>query len=818
MFEFKEEKLIKDSVHGYIRVPKVFIDNIIDTVEFQRLRNISQTGMKFLYPSATHDRFSHSIGVFHIGNLAVNALLKNFESNPHWNIRSDNTLYVFWATNKVLFLLACLLHDIGHSPFSHALEGFYNPQKGEGMNFVFENTDDSSQPKKSSGTKPIDTKAIPAWENIIKTVTTALINSDKYNTDESINNELIIEKAVLKCAPHEIMSAYLVIAEKPPWRQHIIEVFNRLEKEKYPDIPFLSTGEYDKDDQNVNSQEIENALAFIARMILGIKYENYEPEFQVRNCFVELLNGSIDVDKLDYIIRDTKSSGISNITIDIDRLINSLTIIPSTVYIKEYFDIKAERGVILQNIETDSDSSFELQGKLDRAIELKSYEKSDEKQEGNTDKDSANKFKITFSEGTILTLKQNETENDFLKYGRGEFSSGSVKQGVSHFSVSDSNPTISINVPAKIEFLELLDCRISSNSFTIESNEKSYGILSVDSLLSTGFSTFNGKFTFESNVMLTGQIKGSVKRLTVLGDLLTDKKIPPTQNCYTSFALGYKKPSMNILSNVADARNYLYLWIYADHKVVYYANFLIKELVSKAVNDIFRVGLSSFMLETLDSKKAFLLDDNYMLTQIRSAYEKKDDVDTIVPKQFAKLCDEFYSRKYHKSLYKTLAEFELIFDKYNEKQKPTDDRRIKKLKGYLDKISEYSLAKKTLQYGGIPAEQFDGAEIEHNGKKIKLSEFVEDIIWVDPQALIKGLKPHNILISFNGTETISTMDRLQILNNEKNSNLAESYFYIYYKLKENCSSEDAKKAPEHIKEILIKYFDEKLKDDSENKL
>lgn len=123
MFDIPNMKLFMDIVHGYISVPQIFVSNIIDTELFQRLRNIDQTGMRILYPNAKHDRFSHSLGVYHLGCRAVDALLKNFSrSNTYWNVRSDNTSNVFWAKNKILFLLACLLHDIGHAPFSHSLE------------------------------------------------------------------------------------------------------------------------------------------------------------------------------------------------------------------------------------------------------------------------------------------------------------------------------------------------------------------------------------------------------------------------------------------------------------------------------------------------------------------------------------------------------------------------------------------------------------------------------------------------------------------------------------------------------------------------
>ena len=64
MFEIPNAKSFMDSVHGYISIPKCFVKNLIDTLEFQRLRNIEQTGMRILYHNAKHDRFSHSLGIW----------------------------------------------------------------------------------------------------------------------------------------------------------------------------------------------------------------------------------------------------------------------------------------------------------------------------------------------------------------------------------------------------------------------------------------------------------------------------------------------------------------------------------------------------------------------------------------------------------------------------------------------------------------------------------------------------------------------------------------------------------------------------------
>ena len=62
-------KQIKDPIYGYIDIDD-FCLPLIDTAEFQRLRNIVQTGYQSLYPSALHNRFVHSIGVYHLGKKA----------------------------------------------------------------------------------------------------------------------------------------------------------------------------------------------------------------------------------------------------------------------------------------------------------------------------------------------------------------------------------------------------------------------------------------------------------------------------------------------------------------------------------------------------------------------------------------------------------------------------------------------------------------------------------------------------------------------------------------------------------------------------
>ena len=109
-------KRILDSVHGYINIPNEYIHNIIDTDYFQRLRRIEQTSGRSLFPSARHDRFIHSLGVYWMGVKIVESLERREQVNK------DDDRYQAIA---ITYELACLLHDSGHTPFSHTFEDYY---------------------------------------------------------------------------------------------------------------------------------------------------------------------------------------------------------------------------------------------------------------------------------------------------------------------------------------------------------------------------------------------------------------------------------------------------------------------------------------------------------------------------------------------------------------------------------------------------------------------------------------------------------------------------------------------------------------------
>jgi hypothetical protein len=103
---------IKDSVHDHIEVEGV-AEALIDTPAVQRLRNVTQLGtVKFVYPSANHTRFEHSLGVYHLATRALAQL--GVEGTTAERVRA-----------------AALLHDVGHGPFSHNVEDVVHRHTGK---------------------------------------------------------------------------------------------------------------------------------------------------------------------------------------------------------------------------------------------------------------------------------------------------------------------------------------------------------------------------------------------------------------------------------------------------------------------------------------------------------------------------------------------------------------------------------------------------------------------------------------------------------------------------------------------------------------
>ena len=102
-------KIINDPIYGFIKIESQIIYDLMNHKYFQRLRRISQLGLSYLvYPGAQHTRFQHALGSLHLMDKAIQQL--------------TNKGHEITSKEQEALRISILLHDIGHGPFSHALE------------------------------------------------------------------------------------------------------------------------------------------------------------------------------------------------------------------------------------------------------------------------------------------------------------------------------------------------------------------------------------------------------------------------------------------------------------------------------------------------------------------------------------------------------------------------------------------------------------------------------------------------------------------------------------------------------------------------
>lgn len=270
-----EKKVIRDPIHGYIKIEKDILNEIVDDKHFQRLRRIEQTSMRCLYPAARHDRFIHSLGVYYLACLAVEGLETNLEIEASNGV--EKAIPEEKKRNEIAFYfeMAALLHDVGHAPFSHTLENFFGIKKKED----FENR-----------------------EKKFETLVNELISEMK-NSEVKMYGHLKEEIELAAPAFHEILSCTIMIT---------------CFKEKIASLA-AERGFEDPD------------YEFMVRCIVGAVYRIQSDESVqevaekcYKNCMIRLLNSTIDVDKLDYIVRDSQNSGYDNVMVDTQRLLGAL--------------------------------------------------------------------------------------------------------------------------------------------------------------------------------------------------------------------------------------------------------------------------------------------------------------------------------------------------------------------------------------------------------------------------------------------------------------------------------------------------------------
>lgn len=807
MFTINNTKTFKDSVHGYISIPKCFVESLIDNEYFQRLRNIEQTGMRILYPNAKHDRFTHSLGVFHLGQRAVDDLLENFSKDQYWNIDSDNQSIIFWAKNKILFLIACLLHDIGHAPFSHALESevLHNSKRPQEKNNKKKKQD--SQPEESG-------------DYITNKLQEIIYNNEKAYMEHKYNQICNDDNLnISKVAAHEQIGALLVLQDT--FKEKIAQIFNTLHSDGFPrpDSEGVLYSEYyedkiiiDKVDFNNNESKIifEDDICFIARMIMGLKYNDWHPERQIRNCFIELLNGeNFDVDKLDYIVRDTQMSGINNISVDVDRLLNSLCIITKTKHFNksdiEYKKLPQMTVVHIKN--NDKNDYLHIDGEFQGEVIIK---------KGAT---------VTIKNGSKIELLNGVSEI----MAKICYPNSTVARFTANSRVYQDSEIVPPDVDGDSKVIQL---RGKSGKKTFGTSIKNATLLSDFYFLAKENiklrvrekcdMEIRGEFYSNSSIRLfeAENLKGNISEIEVLSDSFkfdfTKEKVP-NENSYNTFSIGFKKNAINVIANVMDARNYLYLWIYAHHKVIYYANFLIPILARELFP---KEPANEFPSWSLDFENIQHLDDAYLWTVIKYQNCKKKWGKSARDKELKVLLTELFTRNYKISLYKSLAEYDLFFEKYDQTTK-------NKLKEYVSSqlIDSNKPTIKVNPKNGKFSHNvgyFKNNELSKINEKLKniieancLNEAgqkeyynlkVKELVYVSAGYKMKQLETLKTFIDMkDDIVPISQIPLLEAQTKKHEQNTSNPYFYLYYQVDEsnNLNSENA-----FIKEAIKIYFEE----------
>ena len=713
----QETKIFRDSIHGYISIPVDYVNNFIDTELFQRLRGIEQTGMRILYPSARHDRFIHSLGTFYLGHKAFICFYENIKRSyasvkdgkgDYYHIFSlDEKNIAFWDYCQLLFELACLLHDCGHAPFSHTFEYLYDIEQIEGS-------------------------------SSLKTKLKEYIGSKEFGDDFMGNG-----------SPHERMSGLLVCTDFKDAIERLLNTYGLMDN------------------------DFGNPIEFVVRMIIGCTYNNQTiKKNQIKNCFIELLNSkSIDMDSLDYIIRDAKLSGIDNMNIDVDWLLSSLTLIEITEFDNCMFHSQELATNILDGELKENGHKAKITGKFRGRLKI-------------NDGISGTIGGTVDIEGSIRPQKNIEVQEE--DNNRAEILINGVRHGKMIPAIEEQ-----ANVKIRGTLKEKLPIKGSSLSADIETNsevqleakEYKFSATYLESIL-------EGRFT--------GVLLGNYSQIS---------------GAKVKCVLGFHKSSLSVIQNVVIARNYEYQWIYSHHKVVYYANYLLIDLFKNCVQFLLQKQENEKPREedkreiTIENVDRALADILCWNTMINHSYKEEEfhsylldaqplhrvsdaDILAIFNKcrllkgksdQLNRQLKEYYNRKYKKSLWKSYAEFHIFFSQFTQSEKT----RIFKC------LQEHSFNNLNGQYGFL----------KENWAKEFSKCGLNNVVWVNGDSKLKTLNPDNTYILFKDCAlTYRTISSANDIRPMEKLNL----FYIYYEPVNSFKGIDREGLLGFIKEELRK--------------
>ena len=518
---WEDSTVFKDPVLGYISVPKPIVRKIIDHRIFQRLHDVAQTGMEALYPAATHNRFCHSIGVYYLGRLAFEHFHRNVENQYCDTIyrkvaESPEQCGFVWNHWRFLFELACLLHDCGHSPLSHTLE------------FLYDVTD-------VSGASVLD--GVESNKTLL----------DFFGRDSDFGKHFLKTKTQeVYGAPHERMSTCLLVRDDG-YKNEIEELIKSHDEYLCKKLGIKNEPQYGPDDLKAD-------LEFMVRCIIGYPYSDrvdhlsaFEQEiafehenavsiiYQLRNCIISLLNGKVDVDNIDYSIRDASASGYKSAQVDFERLLKSCTI--ALAYEHKSLELTDAPFDFAVNLHNFVSTEVQPTAPLKMTIQGRATLRTKEPDEGSATEDS---------DGLCITgniLEDGETAE---------------KKNV---RVIHTNTGSHIHVELKTGRMEI----IPRSQDRKEDPDKSGAALYLRS------DKLSGCFT---GLIFTGTTPPSNTDRHNLWKKITEGNSP-------RIFPAYHKSALSVIQGALDAANFESQWIYSHHATTYHNNFLSVYLLDK---------------------------------------------------------------------------------------------------------------------------------------------------------------------------------------------------------------------------------------------
>ncbi len=826
--EWREMKVFRDTVHQYIEMPKAYVSYLIDTYYMQRIKNVAQSGLRSVYNAATHDRFSHSLGVYYLGHKAFHTLRKNIlnvsekecfiyqSQNPrkiqdvlgeiNFNIKDELDIY------ELLFDIACILHDIGHPSMSHTLEFLYDDIY---MSLENEEPITVSYDEYKRYTD-LRNKFISGYKKIeFREKLAAKLSANKIKIDyESLEGN-----------PHERMSAYYIlmgISNNTIISSSLAENIKNLINSYFSKVLLK--------EQPTDTVIIEY-LRFICRMIIGQKFETeIISDKDISECFcnsiknavINLLNGKIDVDSLDYIARNSYSSGYDTNNIDINRMCTA-------------YSVRLQNNILVPVFEKNALSV------LEGFISARNYEPSwlysHHKIVYSIDvlykclykctvemlyKQDLHKWCSVILEnffGRNKSLCSNDFYNEHIKNGNKKNTSDDI----------DINAILNIFTPNALDIEnKLINLKNSDNIST-----KRLATLVYDKFMPESSLYKSGEIKSE----LTSIIKDNEELIALEDDII--QYISEKQKAYNVMTVVMQKANKDIIDSefskiMEQSKQYLTTLSEKDINQILTNKKLKEEFIE------FFTTLSTRYSELIDIKNLYF---SYILSPLRcfengtNIFNRSNDYDidalfkmlytsisykrtedkTETEQTYELLAKEYFNRSYKRSLWKSYQEYKIFLTSIADELNMT----------YSD-INRYFI--ELIKNGGKEVlfhnDNYDEINSSFNTQKIYTYYSSEEIsrrkdasIIMKFDEIISDLKEHNMIIRIHKTnyknfgESIKIAYRGDIFELNKvidiTDNKPREFPYIFISLEESeRSGNTLDKLKESLREKLERYFSE----------